>query len=394
MPPVPPTVLLADRDAAALSYAAERLRGEGFAISEAESADAALALARTQAFKIVVIANDVAGVDCAGLIGAMRAEPSLAHVPIVVLVQRDEIDAIDRVYAAGATAFVARPIHWKAMAHQLRFVLRADEQAQALRAARDEAERAMAFKSNMLRLLQHELRTPLASIVGFSEELSRAPASRYSAEFAGHVAQAGRQLNRQFTALFSAAEVISGDVLWDFEPVTLKDLVSVVETSEAAFAARENAQVRYAVECPSAIIQADGRYLPIALAHLVRNGVAHGVAASGERRVDVAAVANAGKASGRVVIVVRDYGPGIAPETLAQCFEPFRQGEDALTRSAQGFGLGLAFARRVVEAHGGRLAVQQAPEGGCLVTVLLPAIVPANLQADREVSAASAVKSA
>lgn len=75
-------------------------------------------------------------------------------------------------------------------------------------------------------------------------------------------------------------------------------------------------------------------------------------------------------------VSVRDHGPGVAPEHLAQLGEPFFR---APGQAAAGHGLGLAIARRAAERHGGRLMVANHPEGGFIATLELPLIPDGNL---------------
>jgi signal transduction histidine kinase len=106
---------------------------------------------------------------------------------------------------------------------------------------------------------------------------------------------------------------------------------------------------------------------------LVRNAIIHG---GDSGRVDVVATAQKTDAGECVAIVVRDHGPGLSADVMAQCFELFGQSESALTRSEHGIGLGLPYARRVVEAHGGNLRLMTPREGGLAATVTLPARLP------------------
>jgi signal transduction histidine kinase len=73
-----------------------------------------------------------------------------------------------------------------------------------------------------------------------------------------------------------------------------------------------------------------------------------------------------------VGIAVCDSGPGIAPETLEQCLQPFFQADMSAARVAEGLGLGMAISRKIVEMHGGELIVESKPGHGTLATLRLP----------------------
>jgi signal transduction histidine kinase len=74
--------------------------------------------------------------------------------------------------------------------------------------------------------------------------------------------------------------------------------------------------------------------------------------------------------NGQAVLVVRDHGPGISPESQARIFERFERAAES--RTFGGLGLGLWITRQIVEAHGGTITVESAPGRGTSFTVVLP----------------------
>ena len=99
-----------------------------------------------------------------------------------MITTRDDVFAIDRAYELGATSFVSKPVNWRLLGHQLRYVMRTSRMEAEIRAARDEARGAADLRQSLLALLQHETRTPLHGIIGFAELLKGAddPATRAS----------------------------------------------------------------------------------------------------------------------------------------------------------------------------------------------------------------------
>jgi two-component system sensor histidine kinase PilS (NtrC family) len=134
----------------------------------------------------------------------------------------------------------------------------------------------------------------------------------------------------------------------------------VVETAELFRAEAERRGVALAVQTEGGMaLRADGAQMKQVLWNLLGNA-ADATAAGGRISVELR------RRGGEAVLSVTDSGAGIAGEDLARIFDPF------FTTKARGTGLGLAIVHRVVEAHGGRIAVQSEPGKGSTFSVSLP----------------------
>jgi signal transduction histidine kinase len=110
-------------------------------------------------------------------------------------------------------------------------------------------------------------------------------------------------------------------------------------------------------------IRGDRIQLQQVITNLVLNAIeAVNGAAGSIRRIDI----EAARVENQAEVAIGDYGPGIPPDQLKQVFEPF------FTTKPQGMGMGLAIARTIVEAHGGRLTAENQPGGGALLRIGLP----------------------
>jgi signal transduction histidine kinase len=233
------------------------------------------------------------------------------------------------------------------------------------------ARRAMdAQKRSFLRMVSHELRTPLNSIIGFSEVISKELCgplgSPQYGEYAEHVRQSGLKLLRLVNQILEIAR-LEGHVT-DLDP--LPELLdhAVDDTLDSL---REDINARHirmvvADEGRLPGVVADPRGLRTVLTNLLQNAVTYSPE-GGEVRL------SAHRAPGRVRIVIEDDGEGIDPAEIPRLMRPFEQGQNALTRSTEGAGLGLPIVALLCQAMGGGLRLVSEPGRGLRAEVVLPA---------------------
>ena len=169
------------------------------------------------------------------------------------------------------------------------------------------------------------------------------------------------KLRRMISDLLDAARVETGQLSLELQVCELKDLVAgVVEQQRQAAPAHP-----ITVSLPPAPVPVccDPLRIEQVLTNLVGNAVKY--SPKGEP-IEVSLAAQ----DGRAVVTVTDQGLGIPPEDRPHVFEPFRRG--SRVRGIAGLGLGLAVARRIVEAHGGRIELDSAPRTGAAFRVSLP----------------------
>ena len=227
-----------------------------------------------------------------------------------------------------------------------------------------------AQKRSFLRMVSHELRTPLNSIIGFSEILSRelygplgAPQYR---EYAEHVRQSGLKLLRLVNQVLEIAR-LEGHVT-DLEPTPelLDHAVDDVLDQLRDEIATRRIRVRVEDEGHLPAVTADPRGLRTVLTNLLQNAVSY-APEGGEVRL------RARRTLGGVRIQIEDDGEGVAPEDIERLMRPFEQGQNALTRSSEGAGLGLPIVDLLCRAMGGALRLVSEPGHGLRAEVVLPA---------------------
>lgn len=123
-------------------------------------------------------------------------------------------------------------------------------------------------------------------------------------------------------------------------------------------------RLSYEFENEQRLVLGDRIQIQQVLVNLIRNAADAMAVHGGERRDLVISTTMA--RDNLIEIAVRDSGPGIAPEMLERLFSPFA------TTKREGLGFGLAISRRIVEAHGGQLSAEPAPDGGAIFRFTLP----------------------
>lgn len=256
---------------------------------------------------------------------------------------------------------------------------------QALREAKEEAERMNRLKSAFLANMSHEIRTPLTSIIGFAEAIgeeveglercSEATNIGALARFSNLIERSGRRLLETLNAVLNLSKLEAGEMELAAEPI---DLAEEAEEVADLFEQRAaEAGVELQVETPDGPLwgRADEGGVHIALRNLVSNAIKY--------TEDGGQVwARVRPEDGAAVLEVEDTGIGMDPEKVPDLFEAFGQASDGVGREYEGTGLGLAVTKQAVDQMEGALDVETEKGVGTCFTVRLPRAEEAGDQAD------------
>jgi signal transduction histidine kinase len=234
------------------------------------------------------------------------------------------------------------------------------------------ARRLARARQEFLMVASHELKTPLTTLGGYLELLARQlarPLPPDRARLAHHVAIAQDELarlRRLSDDLIAAAQLRTGHLSVARKPL---DLAEMVRRAVERYVVPRNVAARgHHITC-----QVDGplpgEYDAARMEQVLTNLLGNALKYSpngGEVAV------TAGRADNQARISVRDHGIGVADEEREKLFQPFYRADNAERGSPGGLGLGLAISRDIVEAHGGRLWVEAAPDGGSIFHLALP----------------------
>lgn len=254
--------------------------------------------------------------------------------------------------------------------HELVEALERESAARAeAEAARNEALAASRAKEQFFANLTHEIRTPLAGVMGAAALLERDAASTDSRPLVAALSASARELGEVVDAMLDHAKLSVGHFAAEPEPIDLAEMLESLRAMFADQAALRGLALRVELDpqSPGRVV-CDRMALRRILINLLANALKFTDAGSVELRVRVQPAAR-----GAVLTAdVSDTGIGIASEHLATIFEAFVQADASITRRFGGTGLGLAISRRLAELLGGTLGVRSAPGDGSVFTLTMP----------------------
>jgi two-component system, OmpR family, sensor histidine kinase KdpD len=232
---------------------------------------------------------------------------------------------------------------------------------------RMESER---LRNSLLAALSHDLRTPLAALVGLAEslELTKPELSGLQRDTAQAIAEEARRMNALVNNLLDMARIESGDVKLRREWHSVEEVVG--SSLKAIQPALDNKRIEVALPPDLPLVEFDATLIERVLYNLLEN--------AGKYTPAGAVVRIAAEVSGNELLVtVSDNGPGVPQAQRDAIFDKFTRG--SRESATPGVGLGLAISRAIVEAHRGKIWVEDNAEGGARFCFTLPLGTPPDI---------------
>lgn len=292
------------------------------------------------------------------LLDELENQAPWSDPPLVVLTGQDATELTHRM-ARGlgrrtSVTLLERPVQSLTMVSAVQSALRARRRQYQVRDLVTQLETGVRDRDRFLAMLSHELRNPLATILGalaISDEGTNG--AGFEREQRQIVARQARHLARLIDDLLDVSRVTAGKIVLEQKVVDLKEVAhrSLQAVQSAASARGHEVSV---TTCPeAACVSGDSTRLEQVLTNLLTNAIKY-TPPGGHIRLTIRT------AKDQAVVSIRDDGIGIAQDCLQRVFEPFMQVDHSLDRAQGGLGLGLSLVRRLVEMHGGAVSATSA----------------------------------
>lgn len=253
----------------------------------------------------------------------------------------------------------------------LRDVTSIKENESALAIARDEAQQANSFKSQLLANVSHELRTPLGIILGYTDLIARKAYGDLTEKQSGilvRIRDSAQHLDGLVSELLDQAQLDSGKLKLSQTPFEPRETLGAVCNQMSVLAEAKGLDFKASIadNLPVSIL-GDNQRIKQILVNLLGNAIKF--TQQGGVTVDIFAASPV-----EWQMRVADTGPGIPPDARSAVFEPFKQLAEARRTMRKGYGLGLSISRQLINLMGGSIALESEVGKGTTFTVSLPLI--------------------
>lgn len=265
----------------------------------------------------------------------------------------------------------------------LRYILKTKEYNQALKNARMEAENLAVAKQSFLANMTHEIRTPINSIIGFTEQLDKSEMTGHQKEHLHIIKKSSMHLLKIVNDVLDYSKLQSGKFTFEriiFNPSeTIQEVIDILSPE----AEHKNIQVQFKTEdnIPQFILGD-----PFRLQQILLNIIGNAIKFTGSGTVAVGIRVD--MLEGKEVLFkmeIKDTGIGIPENKINKVFEDFEQAETTLSKRYKGTGLGLSISKKLVENQGGNIHILSKEGEGTIVSIVIPYELVTNVHGETNI---------
>ncbi len=370
----PARILVVDDNETNRDVLARRLRQEDYLLEMACDGRQALELLQLQQFDAVLLDIMMPEIDGMEVLQRMKADDDLRHLPVIVISALDDMESVIRCIELGAEDYLPKPFSPTLLKARVRACVEKkrihDRERQLFEQLEENYAQLRALeqqRDDLAHMLIHDMRSPLsANLTGLEMIEVLGPLNDEQRDCLQVAMRSGRNLLGLINDMLDTFKLEAGALQLEHSTFKVCDLVKKAVEQIASLLIDKNLQLQYELEETLPLMRGDENKLERVLMNLLSNAIKftpHG------GQITIVGYSNTNELS----LAIRDTGEGIAPEAVDRIFEKFGQAQNRKAGHHNSTGLGLAFCKLVVEAHGGRIWVESMPGIGSTFFVTMPA---------------------
>jgi signal transduction histidine kinase len=366
----PGVLLIVDDNATNQDVLSRRLKQQGHTIRAVSSGAEALQLMHEVSFDLVLLDIMMPDMDGYEVLGHIKTDDRLHHIPVIMISALHEVESVVRCIEAGAEDYLAKPFNPILLRARIAACLEKkrgrDREAllfEQLQKNYKRLQEVEQLRDDMRNMIVHDLRTPLTAVMIGVEMLEKHGAlNETQREMMGIAIGGGKTLLGMINDLLDVEKMESGSTKLQYDSLSPAELVS--DAVEQVSSLAEDGQTILVTEVAPGLpnFSADRNMLSRTLVNLIANAIKFTRSGTVTIRAFRDEVNN-------LRFEIRDTGEGIPSEAFERIFEKFGQLD---SRNRVGTGLGLAFCKLAVEAHGGHIKVESTPGIGSTFSFTIP----------------------
>lgn len=353
-----PVILIVDDEEVSRDLLKALLRRQDYQFISATDGKNALSILDQIMPDVILLDVMMPDMDGFQVCRTLKNTPKWKHIPIILITALTGKDDLARGIEAGADDFLNKPVNGLELRARVKSMLR-------IRKQYDDLQESLRLREDLAGMIVHDMRTPLSSIVGFSQlllSLSLVPSEK-GKDYVKTIQTQAMRINGFLTDMLFMAKIEQGHPVLNPSPTTIQQIVETVLPSHQMIA--NSRQITLHAETPAEpiAIVVDVNLFQRVVDNLLSNALKF---SPPESAVLVRVETQPGDS--HFLLQVIDEGPGIPEQDQARIFNRYEIA-DTKQKNIPQIGLGLAFCKMVVEAHQGQIEVANNHPNGSIFTV-------------------------
>lgn len=319
------------------------LEPEGFLFDEAADGLEAYEKIKLKQYDVIITDIHMPKMDGLELCHRVRQELKFKNLPILVMTTDNDYDTVEKVFKAGATDFIGKPINELELMSRTKRLLEQRAIEKELWIAQSAAQLANTRKSQFLSSVNHELKNPLNGIYGFAQMLFELEENEKKKQMLEVLVKGAEQMTSMINQLLELDKIESGYAKMDSERIAVGELIDKCVKINQPMLLSKDIELETHIDDPL-VIDSDYKMLFSVLSNLLSNAIKYNKPSG---KIKISAIDKLDF----IQMDITDSGIGMSKEQLDKIYDPFtRFGDD--NSSVEGHGLGMAITKSSVDALG------------------------------------------